>query len=103
MREVKFRAWKESEKRIIPWEELCADGEMLALALNRIYLADVMQYTGLKDRNGVEIYEGDAVYLAGYGDYVAEFPFHELYDAGAENDIGTIKGNIYENPELLES
>jgi hypothetical protein len=60
------------------------------------------QYTGLKDKNGVEIYEGYVVYLAGYGNYQAEFPFIELYEAQYVNDIGAILGNIYENPELLD-
>ena len=59
-------------------------------------MAKIMQWSGLQDSKGVDIYEGDIVYLAGYGDYEVEFPFIELYEAGMENDIGEILGNIYE-------
>ncbi len=63
----------------------------------------LMQSTGLCDKNGKEIFEGDVVHIAGYGDCLMGFPFIELYEAKAENDIGEIIGNIYENPELLEA
>jgi uncharacterized phage protein (TIGR01671 family) len=50
MREFKFRAWNGDEKRMIPeWVEF--------ECLTEGY--EVMQYTGLKDKNGTEIYEGD--------------------------------------------
>ena len=86
----------------------------------------VMQFTGLKDKNGKDIYEGDVVRIEypkrcenaevkwGYyedGEYVSNV---ECYMAGNEplSDLGglwgshehtyTIIGNIYENPELLK-
>lgn len=54
------------------------------------------QFSGLQDSKGKDIFEGDVVRLAGYGDYTAEFPFIQLYETSFENDIGEIKGHIYE-------
>ena len=101
MREIKFRAWNgERMKEVLTW----GFNEKFISTPKEVSPEDdfkVMQYTGLKDKNGKEIYEGDLVYLAGYGNYQAVFPFIELYEAEAEKDIGEIIGNIYENPELL--
>lgn len=109
-REIKFRAWdSKRNEMIMP----CVN--MLVCSYNgnaewqfgydapKFMAVELMQYTGLKDKNGKEIYEKDAVHIYGYGTYVCEFPFLELYDSVMENDIGEILGNIHENPELLDA
>ena len=109
MRPIKFRAWDKEEKKFTYYEvpEMvgCWDIDTLDKKLELS--------TGLKDKNGKEIYEGDIVEYLFYGyknpnrQKVVEWT--EYSRNGVGFNISKVKtggheviGNIYENPELLE-
>lgn len=98
-RDIKFRAWDVFNAEMFPGK---INDDLLVKFFRDVNTrrnggncVHVMQFSGLQDSKGVDIYEGDIVYLAGYGQYEAEFPFTELYNAKAENDLGEIVGCIY--------
>ena len=74
----------------------------------------VGQHTGLKDRDGNKIFEGDIVtdnysnavvkYYEDVGRYLADFSPYEESPQSLDNKVmwATIKGNIHDNPELLQ-
>ena len=125
MREIKFRAWDKVCREMFYNSEL-ANGDMMVICLDgEIQLSDddtykpddfiLMQYTGLKDKNGKEIYEGDVLHCDGFWNlYVvwdegnARFAFlctdwvvTQGHPIQPNISSYCIIGNIYENPELL--
>ena len=116
MREIKFRAWYKQQMwvtfMINPYGEIEIHnkGEVDDLYMPKDNEYILMQCTGLKDKNGKEIYEGDIVKQ---GNWVGEIKWtRDFWGLGEGNydDEGLytrnqnleIIGNIYENPELLK-
>ena len=127
----KFRAWDKEERK---WKlgykelggfhllgELNLLGEVnaeLASPLSKLQDIEIMQYTGLKDKNDKEIYEGDIIFakmmsISPIGTYVkvvfdkGSFQVEDKKGDRCWNDYliminGEVIGNVYENPELYE-
>lgn len=106
-REIKFRAWDTANKEMVASECLgiFCDGRVRHLAASEADMShlEIMQFTGLRDSNGVEIYEGDICQPSGD---VIEFRDGCFYLGGNvcgymhRNYNVTVIGNIFEHPEL---
>ena len=121
MREMKFRAWDGRYKHKVMRDVAYIDwvNEEIRFAchcggdLVRGYPTDIMhlddnnmeliQYTGLKDKNGKEIYFDCSIITDGMSTTVVKWNSWSLLD-DIENGVGDweIIGNIYENPELMK-
>lgn len=131
-RELKFRAWIKDTSVMVSWETIQDNYNMMLASIHDYIAGDdcvVMQFTGLKDKNGVEIYESDII-------IVNHFEVIEYDDEGTESVFGDctscveykgasycfrsdtcvdvtldvidadeleVIGNIHEHPELLKS
>lgn len=130
MREIKFRAWdKEDElmydvirihfntRGYVAVPVIGPDGwELERRKLSRV---ELMQHTGIKDKNGKEIWEGDIIEYLDKGSLTHDFIepviwIDNKYNVGWGTDnsenvwaevarLSVVIGNIYENPELLQS
>lgn len=133
MRNIKFRVWVESvlekETGMYTPDYISSWQNGTNWDIDKVYTKDggengykfkedtckftMMQYTGLKDKNGAEIYEGDLIYL-GLDDENVVIEYHDdryvgrWLKSGFRTDLwqlirdNEVIGNIYENPELLE-
>ena len=137
MREIKFRAWdKDFEEMLHVAKIEFGNNQELFIECywendNDLYLREnnerivLMQYTGLKDKNGAEIYEGDVLEIKVH-DYstkrciatekrVVEYrkcsfgvewghrsEFISLCGFSEQNTTFNVVGNVYQNSELLE-
>jgi len=126
MREIKFRAWDLKTKKMHTAENINFCGRKIVTVqynpVKKICLdsAILMQYTGVKDKNGVKIYEGDVIrghtgryqvdcvvrWSRGNCGFIAEPTIMDrtylCLNPGSTKSYEVI-GNIYENPELVSN
>jgi uncharacterized phage protein (TIGR01671 family) len=123
MKEIKFKAWDKEFKQIVDitginW--MNGTCQLTRQASDEYWhkIEDfiLMEYTGLKDKNGVEIYKGYIVttntgknMVIGWSDRFASFVieredwvFQHYFGESMESEDCEIVGDIYQNPELLK-
>ena len=118
MRNIKFKCYVRFLQEIQTVKELRADGSVVTDGYEYAIEADaidLIQFTGLKDKDGGDIYES---YIVESDFYLPEIPsvaavkynngaMRFVFDSGEQDafEYGRLKviGNIYQNPELLKA
>lgn len=116
MREIKFRFYSKKKNRMVTWEDVKNQKFVTVGALedntDSNNHSPWMQYTGLKDKNGTEIYEGDLIQFSDWnpkeviyegGDGLAGFRLKgtDLFMMGFESNEYEVVGNVYEDGESI--
>ena len=111
MREIKFRAWHRGAREMLSNRQQGFEGDVFNW-LHEGQPIEIMQFTGLLDKNGKDIYEGDIVEAphnfgpAGFSTRRFAVHFDEQLGSYQWNywmmSEAEVIGNVHETPELLE-
>ena len=125
MREIKFRAWDFKSEQMFEVDEIRMRGNAYTVSIigfsDKQWLTPertaIMQYTGLLDKNGKEIYEGDIVHYRYYGEYntfeenvevmwIQKTASFSPFSMGNKSRVDILDveviGDVYQNPELIK-